>query len=101
MLRALWLEEIFPVSLYGYKSMVSSGISFIDEVVSPTYNGVFTISGGYAWRLPYKLSLDVGGAAYVVMNNRRLSVPYGSTDSILLQPVQGDISLKIGWYLNL
>ncbi len=37
-------EKTFPVSLYDYKRMVRAGMSFADEVESPRYDGIFSIT---------------------------------------------------------
>jgi PAS domain S-box-containing protein len=37
-------EKAFPVSLYDYKRMVRGGMSFVEEVESPRFDGIFAIT---------------------------------------------------------
>ena|GEM_PF-1615619 len=37
-------EEAFRISLYDYKRMVRGGMSFVEEVESPRYDGIFNIT---------------------------------------------------------
>jgi PAS domain S-box-containing protein len=37
-------EKTFPISLYDYKRMVRSGMSFVEEVESPRHDGIFAIT---------------------------------------------------------
>ncbi len=37
-------ENTFPIPLYDYKRMVRSGMSFVEEVESPRYDGIFAIT---------------------------------------------------------
>ena len=37
-------ENAFPISLYDYKRMVRGGMSFVEEVESPRYDGIFGIT---------------------------------------------------------
>ncbi len=37
-------ENAFPISLYDYKRMVRGGMSFVEEVESPRYDGSFSIT---------------------------------------------------------
>jgi len=37
-------ENTFPISLYDHKRMVRGGMSFVEEVESPRYDGIFSIT---------------------------------------------------------
>jgi hypothetical protein len=59
-------------------------------------NGVYTIGGGYIFRLPLNFYLELWGAAHVLMNNRKVNI-LTNTNYMLPQPVQPSASLKLGW----
>jgi PAS domain S-box-containing protein len=37
-------ENAFPIPLYDYKRMVRGGMSFVEEVESPRYDGIFSVT---------------------------------------------------------
>ena len=37
-------ENTFPISLYDHKRMVRGGMSFVEEVESPRYDGIFSVT---------------------------------------------------------
>jgi PAS domain S-box-containing protein len=37
-------ENAFPIPLYDYKRMVRGGLSFVEEVESPRYDGIFSVT---------------------------------------------------------
>ena len=59
---------------------------------------VFTVGAGYIWRFAGDFFLDPWAGAHVVLNPQTVSV--GSFDYKPF-PLQGEVSLKVGWFLRI
>ncbi len=59
---------------------------------------VFTVGGGYIWRFAGDFFLDPWVGAHAVLNPQ--TVPVGAFDYKAF-PLQGELSLKIGWFTPL
>jgi len=59
---------------------------------------VFTVGGGYIWRFAGDLYLDPWAGAHAILNPQTVSL--GAFDYNPF-PIQGEISLKVGWFLSL
>jgi hypothetical protein len=57
---------------------------------------VFTVGGGYIWRVAGNLFLDPWVGAHAVLNPQTISL--GAFD-YKPSPLQGEVSLKVGWFL--
>ncbi len=61
-------------------------------------NIVWTVGGGYIWRFWNNLYIEPWAAAHVMLNRPEIALA-GKTYDVF--PVTGEVSLKIGWFLDL
>jgi hypothetical protein len=59
---------------------------------------VFTVGAGYIWRFAGNFFLDPWVGAHVVLNPQTVSI---GTSDYKPFPLQGELSLKLGWFLPL
>src|SRR5204863_9100771 len=59
---------------------------------------VYTLGGGYIWRFAGNFFLDPWVGAHAVLNPQVVSLGQSSYTPF---PVQGEVSLKIGWFVPL
>ena len=59
---------------------------------------VFTLGGGYIWRVAGTFFLDLWAGSHAVLNPQTISL--GGSDYRPF-PLQGEVSLKVGWFLPL
>jgi hypothetical protein len=61
-------------------------------------NAVFTVGGGYIWKVYRNFYLDPWAAGHLLLNKKDVHL---ANDTFKPALMSGEVSLKIGWYFNL
>ena len=61
-------------------------------------SAVFTVGGGYIWRFAGDFFLDPWAGVHLVLNPQTITLGGFNYDPF---PLQGEVSLKVGWFLPL